>query len=272
MIQKIVDLAEVENKYQQCMQLWILYAEISIELKKKSELSKHSAVNACKMHGPYIADIFRQVAEVIKLFSVEKELRKIRNRGESPVPTFTPKGVKIMNTQDKERVLTQVDREAEDMLKVIRKNEQKYEREQEEAKNRDQQLRITRQRQTDRSDFNFFNVINSSTPIRNHNIRLEQPAVHFDTNPVQHHYALTNTTTNRDRYEPPANDSIIQGITSVQINQFMTNATEGMGHNKPWKYNNGTSTGTRQDTQMHMTRQPSHNNYQYNSPNSSDNQ
>ena len=79
--------------------------------------------------------------------SIEKELRTIRNRGEFPVPTFTPEGVKIQTTQDKDRVLTQVDRELEDMLKAIRRNEEKYKKEQEEAKSRDQQLRLTRQRQ-----------------------------------------------------------------------------------------------------------------------------
>ena len=89
-----MDLEEVEHKYRQYMQLWILYAEISIELRKKSELSKESAVNACRDYGPYIADILRQVEEVIKLFSMEKEPRKIRNRGEFPVPRFTPDGVK----------------------------------------------------------------------------------------------------------------------------------------------------------------------------------
>ena len=165
------------------MQLWILYVDISIELRKKSELSKESAVNACRVYGPYIADILRQVGEVIKLFSMEKELRKIRNRGEFPVPRFTPDGIRIVNTQDKDRVLTQVDREVEDILRAVRKNEEKYEKEQEEARNRDQQLRLTRQRQTDRSDFNFFNVINS-TPIRNSNPRSDQPAVHFDANPA----------------------------------------------------------------------------------------
>ena len=67
-----MDLEEVENKYRQYMQLWILYADISIELRKKSELSKKSAVNACRVYGPYIADILPQVGEVIKLFSMEK--------------------------------------------------------------------------------------------------------------------------------------------------------------------------------------------------------
>ena len=178
-----MELEEVENKYRQYMQLWIPYADISIELRKKSELSKESAVNTCRVYGPYITDILCQVEEVIKLFSMEKELRKIRNRGEFPVPKFTPDGIKIETTQDKDRVLTQVDREVEDILKAVRRNEENYEREQEEAKNRDQQLRLTRQRQTDRSDFNFFTIVNS-TPIRNNNPRSDQPVVHFDTNPV----------------------------------------------------------------------------------------
>ena len=100
-----MDMEEIENKYRQYIQLWILYAEISIELKKKTELSKESVVNTCKVYGPYIADIPCQVDEVIKLFSMEKELRKIRNRGEFPVPKFTPDGIKIETTQDKDRVL-----------------------------------------------------------------------------------------------------------------------------------------------------------------------
>ena len=140
-------------------------------------------VNACKVYRPYIADILCQVEEVIKLLSMEKELRKIRNRGEFPVPKFTPDGIKIKTTQDKDRVLTQVDREVEDILKAVGRNKENYEREHEEAKNRDQLLRLTRQRQTDRSYFNFFTIVNS-TPIRNNNPRSDQPAVHFDTNPV----------------------------------------------------------------------------------------
>ena len=201
---------------------------------------------------------------------MEKELRKIRNRGEFPVPKFTPEDIRIMNTKDKDRVLTQVDREVEDILRAIRRNEEKYEKEQEEAKNRDQQLRLTRQRQIDRSDFNFFNIINS-TPIRNNNPRSDQPAVHFDANPVQHHYTPTNPTTNADRYEPPVNDSIIQGATSAPTSQYATNTTEGTGHNEPWRYDNGANTATCQDMQTHTMRQSSCNNFQYNSPNSSDN-
>ena len=193
-----MDWEEIENKYQQYLQLWILYAEILIELKKETELSKESAVNTCRMYGPYIADILRQVDEVIKLFSMERELRNIRNRGDFPVPKFTPAGIKIETTKDKDRVLAQVDIEVEEMLKAIRMNEENYEREQEEAKSRDQQLGLTRQRQTNSLDFNFFTVVNS-TPIRNGNTKTDQPAVHFDTNPVRHHYTPTNMTTNGDR-------------------------------------------------------------------------
>ena len=46
--------------------------------------------------------------------------------------------------------------------------------------------------------------------------------------------------------------------------------TEGAGRNEPWRYNNGTNTATGKDTQTHMMRQSSRNNFQYNSPNSSD--
>ena len=52
----------------------------------------------------------------------------------------------------------------------------------------------------------------------------------------------------------------------------MTNTTEGTGCNEPWRYNNGANTATHQDIQTHTMRQSGHNNFQYNSPNSSDNQ
>ena len=53
----IMDREEAESKILQYGQLWQLYAEISVELKKKSELSQESAVAACKVYGPYISDI-----------------------------------------------------------------------------------------------------------------------------------------------------------------------------------------------------------------------
>ena len=53
----IMDLEEVEHKILQFCQLWKLYAEISVEFKRKSKLSQESAVTACKVYGPYIAHI-----------------------------------------------------------------------------------------------------------------------------------------------------------------------------------------------------------------------
>ena len=53
----IMDLEEVEHKVCQYLQLWSLYAEIFMELERKSKLSKESAVSACKVYGPYITDI-----------------------------------------------------------------------------------------------------------------------------------------------------------------------------------------------------------------------
>ena len=76
---------------------------------------------------------------------------------------------------------------------------------------------------------------------------------------------------NIDHYEPPTNNLILQGAVTVPGNQFTTTMTEGTGHNELWRYNNSTSTATRMDTQMHTMRQTSHNGFQYNSPNSSDN-
>ena len=46
----VMDLEEVEYKILQYCQLWKLYAEISIELKRKSKLSQVSAVSACKVY------------------------------------------------------------------------------------------------------------------------------------------------------------------------------------------------------------------------------
>ena len=45
----VMDREEAESKILQYSQLWQLYAEISVELKKKSELSQESAVAACKV-------------------------------------------------------------------------------------------------------------------------------------------------------------------------------------------------------------------------------
>ena len=48
---------EAEHKILQLCQLWTLYAENSVELQRKSELSQESTVAACKVYIPYISDI-----------------------------------------------------------------------------------------------------------------------------------------------------------------------------------------------------------------------
>ena len=59
--------------------MWQLYADTSVGLKKKSELSQDSAVAACRVYVPYMSDITRQLEEVRKIFAIEKEVRTIKN-------------------------------------------------------------------------------------------------------------------------------------------------------------------------------------------------
>ena len=116
------------------------------------------------------------------------------------------------------------------MLIAIRESEENYKNEQEQARIRVEQLRSARQ--TSRSDINLLTLANS-TPIRNTNTRSDQPGVHFSTNPVHHVYT---TTSNRgEQYEPPENDSILQGATSPPADLFMTNATNAAARNEPWR-------------------------------------
>ena len=124
----IMDLEEVEYKIRQYCQLWKLYAEISVGLKRKSKLSWESTVTACKVYGSHISDILRQVDEVMKLFAMEKELRIIKNRGHFPVPVITPQGTKIKTLQDKNKVLEAVDTEIVEMIKAVRESEENHER------------------------------------------------------------------------------------------------------------------------------------------------
>ena len=159
------------------------------------------------------------------------------------------------------------------MIKAVRESEENYKREQEEAKNRDQQLRLTRQ--TSRSDFNFLTMINC-TPIRNINTRTNQhqrteTAVHFNTNTVRHFYPPTDQTTNGNRYEPPVNDSIIQGAGSAPGGQFTNSTTGTIGCNEPRRYNNRTNTATHTNPQACTTRPSGRNGFHNNSLNSSDN-
>ena len=82
---------------------------------------------------------------------------------------------------------------------------------------------------------------------------------------------MTYTTTSGDRYQSPANDSIIQGAGSAPGGQFVTNTTSATGHNEPWRYSNGTNTATHTNQQVHVTRPSGHDGFHNNSPNSSDN-
>ena len=216
----IMPVEEAEYKVRQYCHLWTMYADSSVELKKKSELSQESAVAACKMYVLYISDIERQIEEVVKIFAMEKELRLIKNRGYFPAPYLVPRECKIEKIQDKEALIKEIDEVAVEMLTAIRESEENYKKEQEQARIRDEQIRSTRQ--TSRSDINLLTLANS-TPIRNTNTRSDQPGVHFNTNPIHHVYA---TTSDRGKqYEPPENDSILQGATSSPIEQFTITAT-----------------------------------------------
>ena len=122
---------------------------------------------------------------------MEKELRAIKNRGYFLEPLITPQGNKIETSRDKDKVLEAVDEEITEMLNAVKQSEENYERGQEQARIRDNQLRSARQ--TSRSDFNFATVANS-TPIRNDNARADQPGIHFNANPVCQIYSTTSTT------------------------------------------------------------------------------
>ena len=180
-------IEEAKYKVHQYCHLWTMYADSSVELKKKSELSQESAVAACKMYVPYISDITRQIEEVVKIFAMEKELREIKNRGYFPVPQLAPRECKIETIQDKEILIKEIDEITVEMLTAIRESKENYQKEQEQARIREEKLRSTRQ--TSRSDINLYPTLANSTPIRNTNTRSDQPGVHFNTNPVHHVYA-----------------------------------------------------------------------------------
>ena len=117
------------------------------------------------------------------------------------------------------------------MLNAIRESEENYRKEQEQARIREEQLRSARQ--TSRSNTNLYPTLANSTPIRNTNTRSDQPGVHFNTNPVHNVYA---TTSDRgEEFEPPENDSILQGATSSPADQFATTATDTAGHSELWR-------------------------------------
>ena len=267
-IKKLVGPADVmlieEAEYKVCQycHLWTMYADSSVELKKKSELSQESAVAACKMYVPYISNITCQIEEVVKIFAMEKELRLIKNRGFFPVPQLAPRECKIETIQDKEILIKEIDEIAVEMLTAIRESEKNYKKEQEQARIREEQLRSARQ--TSRPDINLYPMLANSTPIRNTNTRPDQPGVHFNTNPVHHVYP---TTSDRgEQYEPPENDSILQGATSSPADQFTTNATDTAGHNEPWRQNNTTNISSNTFNHRTTTRPTGHNGLQTNNP------
>ena len=112
----IMPIEEAEYKVCQYCHLWTMYADSSVELKKKSELSQESAVAA---YVPYISDITHQIEEVVKIFAIEKELREIKNRGYFPVPHLAPRECKIETIQDKEILIKEIDEIAVEMLTTI---------------------------------------------------------------------------------------------------------------------------------------------------------
>ena len=73
----VMNREEAEYKIRQYCQLWTMYADNSVKLKRKSELSQESAVAACKVYVPYISDIVRQLDEVVKIFAMEKEEQRL---------------------------------------------------------------------------------------------------------------------------------------------------------------------------------------------------
>ena len=152
------------------------------------------------------------------------------------------------------------------MLNAVKQSEETYAKEQEQVRVRDEQLRSARQ--TNRLDFNYLTLANS-TPIRNNNTRPDQPGVHFNTNPIRHVYSAM--TDGNDQYEPPINDSIIQGAGSAPTDQFTTNVIGVTGRNDLWRRNNSTNTAAKTASLRTSTRPTGHNGLRNNnSPNSSD--
>ena len=214
------------------------------------------------MYVPYISNITHQIEEVVKIFAMEKELRSIKNRGYFPVPQLAPKECKIETIQDKETLIKEIGEVPVEMLNAIRESEENYRKEQEQARIREEQLRSTRQ--NSRSDINLYPTLANSTPIRNTNTRSDQPGVHFNTNPVHHVYA---TTSDRgEQFEPPENDSILQGATSSPADQVTTNATNTAGGNEPWRQNNTTNISSNTFNHRRTTRPTGRNGLQTNNP------
>ena len=89
---------------------------------------------------------------------MEKELRINKNRAYFQVPLITTQGNKIETLHGKDKVLEAVDQEVSEMLTALKQSGENYEKEQEQIRIRDEQLRSARQ--TNRSDFNFATLAN----------------------------------------------------------------------------------------------------------------
>ena len=106
-----MDSEEIGEKMKQYSQLWVLYAQASCELTRRSKISQEKAVKACKLYEPYIRDVLQQADEAMTIFVMEKELRNIKGRGNFPIPTITLCDTKIDNSQQSRKILEAVDEE-----------------------------------------------------------------------------------------------------------------------------------------------------------------
>ena len=268
----IMNLTEIEEKVYQFCTLWELYVDASYELVRKSKLSPAEAAQACKIYGPYISDILQQVDMVMTIFAMENEIRNLKDRGHFPIPKITPHGIRMDNPQQAKNTLDAVEGELTQILKSIRESEEKYKKEKEEARLREQQARANKPAQ--RHGYNYLSP-NSSTPIKNTDTRTgnqnrQTKGVHFNPNTIQHYYNMTRTTSHTGRYEPPANDLIIQAATTAPPGQLITNPTIRTGRNEVWR-NNGANTQNHSNFLPRMTRTTGRNGLFNDSLNSSGN-
>ena len=231
---EIMDLEEIEEKIQKYCQLWDLYARASCELSKRSKISQEEAADACKVLGPYIRDIMQEFKEWNTIFAMERELRAIKNRGHFPIPTCTPQGTKIENPQQAKKVLQVVEEEIMAITTGIRESEKANEKHQ-----------VASRKQT-RTNYNFLRV-NSSTPIKNGNTvanrqQTSDRTTHFNPNTIQQYYSTTKPTSRTNQYEPPVNDSIIQGANTAPVVHLTGSTTITMGCSTHWKNKDNNST------------------------------
>ena len=118
-----MDLEEIKEKMKQYCQLWVLYAQASCELTRRSKISHKEAVKACKLYETYIRDVLQQADEAMTIFVMEKELRNIEPRGNFPSPTITLRDTKIDNSQQSRKILEAVDEELVRILTTVKESE-----------------------------------------------------------------------------------------------------------------------------------------------------